>query len=302
MPSSMLRLVVDAQHQRARRLPSPDGGVAGACDGMARGVRTRQADGEVRAAAGLRVQPDRMVEHPADALDDRQAEPQPAHGPAVSSSRWNSLKIARCLARGCRGRCRRPRRRRRSPRRRQPTSTLPRGVYLMALETRFCRTRRSSRRSERTPAASARYASRGPSRAPAARTPPRGRRARRARRNTVISGFSAPVSSREMSSRTPMISSTASSEASMLRTSVRSGAARPCARPGSWHRAGPRSAAAGCRGRRRPGSASCRDWLRRPWPWHRQRLVDPRQLRGALAHAPLERLLGALHARSVMSE
>ena len=36
------------------------------------------------------------------------------------------------------------------PRRRQPTSTRPFGVYLIALETRFCSSRRSSRRSERT--------------------------------------------------------------------------------------------------------------------------------------------------------
>ena len=34
--------------------------------------------------------------------------------------------------------------------RRQPTSTRPAGVYLIALETRFCSSRRSSRRSERT--------------------------------------------------------------------------------------------------------------------------------------------------------
>ena len=35
-------------------------------------------------------------------------------------------------------------------RRRQPTSTRPFGVYLIALETRFCNRRRISRRSERT--------------------------------------------------------------------------------------------------------------------------------------------------------
>ena len=37
-----------------------------------------------------------------------------------------------------------------SPRRRQPTSTRPEGVYLIALDTRFCTSRRSSLRSERT--------------------------------------------------------------------------------------------------------------------------------------------------------
>ena len=36
------------------------------------------------------------------------------------------------------------------PRRRQPTSTRPDGVYLMALDTKFCTSRRSRRRSERT--------------------------------------------------------------------------------------------------------------------------------------------------------
>ena len=113
-----------------------------------------------------------------------------------------------------------------SPRRRQPTSTRPCGVYLMALETRFWISRRSSRRSERT-------------------TSEHGTKVRSSRlltasgaNSTAIcrinssmwklanSGRSTPVSSREMSSSAPKISSTASSEASMLSISGRSSAPR----------------------------------------------------------------------------
>ena len=50
----------------------------------------------------------------------------------------------------CRARCRRRRCAAGRRARRQPTSTRPCGVYLIAFETRFCSSRRNSRRSERT--------------------------------------------------------------------------------------------------------------------------------------------------------
>ena len=167
-------------------------------------------------------------------------------------------------------------------------------VYLMALETRFCSTRRSSRRSERTHGSSRHYAQSKP-------FLPRQRleldlqllRTCRRWRNSSISGSQRPVSSREISIRALRISSTASSEASILRASVASSAGGNAARRGSWHRAAPHSAAAECRGSPPPETASCRDWPRRPWIWHCQRLVDLHQLGGALAHAPLQRLVGA---------
>ena len=57
-------------------------------------------------------------------------------------------------------------------------------------------------------------------------------RSKSSMRKLTISGFSAPVSSREMSSSAPRISSTASSEASMLPTSCGVVAAAAGARPG----------------------------------------------------------------------
>ena len=76
--------------------------------------------------------------------------PRPRATLAPSSSRWNSRKITRFFDAECRGRCRSTSIRRLPRLRRQPTSTRPFGVYLIALETRFCSSRRSSRRSERT--------------------------------------------------------------------------------------------------------------------------------------------------------
>ncbi len=91
-----------------------------------------------------------MIEHAADALDDRQAEAEPARhlGALVEPLEFPEDHRGASMT-GCRGRCRQTSTRSFPPRRRQPTSTRPFGVYLIALETRFCSSRRSSRRSER---------------------------------------------------------------------------------------------------------------------------------------------------------
>ncbi len=51
------------------------------------------------------------------------------------------------------------------------------------------------------------------------------------------------------------------------------------ARPGSSRRGGPRSGAAARRGSPPPGSASCRDWLRRPCAWRWPAPCSPRSAR-----------------------
>ena len=93
--------------------------------------------------------------------------PRPRAARAPWSSRWNSSNTAPLLL----GRNAEagvpdldPHR---AGQRRQPTSTRPFGVYLIALETRFCSSRRISRRSERTAERGRdEPAARGPWRAP----------------------------------------------------------------------------------------------------------------------------------------
>ena len=110
---------------------------------------------------------------------------------------------------------------------RQPISTRPCGVYLIAFDTRFCNSRRSSRRSERTARVLGTKVSVSPfSRASGANSTSSWRIIS-SMRKLEISGFIAPESSREMSSSAPRISSTASSEASTFETS-RASSPLPC--------------------------------------------------------------------------
>ena len=193
------------------------------------GLGPRQFDREGRAAARHRLQADGMAQHLADALDDRQPETEAAHRARRLLQALELLEDDRALRLGDAGAGIADQDASRSPRRRTPSSTLPVAVYLMALDTRFCSTRRSSRRSERTQARVGNDAQvEAPSRGPSARTPPPAARTPRSRERRVMSGSSLPVSSREISISTPRISSTASSEASMLRASVAS--CPPCAR------------------------------------------------------------------------
>ena len=163
------------------------------------------------------------LEHAADALDDREAEPEAARdlGALVEA-----LELAEHDASASRAECRgpypRPRESRCAPRRRAPTSTRPVGVYLMALETRFCSRRRSRRRSERTVSEDGtKVRSRPFSRAIGSNSRCSWRN-NSSMRKLDHCGFMAPVSRREMSSSAVRISSTASSEASMFSASVAS--------------------------------------------------------------------------------
>src|SRR5664279_2590635 len=112
-----------------------------------------------------------------------------------------------------------------SPWRRQPISTRPAGVYLMALDTRFCTSRRSSRRSERTTSEQVTYLSSIPLAAASGENSSSIWRISSSMRKLANSGRMAPVSSRDMSSSAPKISSTASRDASML--SIRRRSSRP---------------------------------------------------------------------------
>ena len=131
--------------------------------------------------------------------------------PGRSPAAWS----AECRARYRRRRCAGDRRGAGSRPARGPC-----GVYLIAFETRFCSSRRSSRRSDCTASEQGTKSSRRPLLV----------RQRRELDLELAQDFvdpqadespasCAPVSSREMSSSAPMISSTASSEASMLPTS-----------------------------------------------------------------------------------
>ena len=100
---------------------------------------------------GTETQIDLVIEHAADALHDGKPEAQTARHLGALVEPVEFLEDHLLLrAPECRGRCRRRRCADWPPRSRQPTSTRPLGVYLIALETRFCSSRRSSRRSERT--------------------------------------------------------------------------------------------------------------------------------------------------------
>ena len=89
-----------------------------------------------------------MVENLAEALDDRKAEAEaPRHPGALVEP--PELLEHHALPVGGNAEARIPDLDPKRAGRRQPTSTLPFSVYLMALETRFCRSRRISRRSVR---------------------------------------------------------------------------------------------------------------------------------------------------------
>ena len=110
----------------------------------------RRRDEEHRALAGAGVEADRMVEHPAEALDDRQAEAQAPRHPGALIEPPEFLEHARAARSAGMPR---PvsQTSMRSAFRTAPASDQhpPFSVYLMALETRFCSSRRISRRSVR---------------------------------------------------------------------------------------------------------------------------------------------------------
>ena len=127
-------------------------GCCAACD------RRRGRDAELRlrtrCRARLRLQADGCCQHLGNAVDDGQAEPE-AGAPSPSlSRRWNSWKIMFMLCdRGFQVRCREPRCGVCRHAAGSPSAPGRSCVYLMALETRFCSTRRNSLRSDMTASA-----------------------------------------------------------------------------------------------------------------------------------------------------
>ena len=142
--------------------------------------------------------------------------PNPRATLAPSSSRWNSRKITFFFDAGMPSPVSYTSMRRLPPRCRQPTRTRPFGVYLIALETRFCNSRRSRRRSERMVSEQGTYRRSRPFSRASGENSTSSWRSISSMRKLTNSGRIAPVSSREMSSSAPKISSTASSEASTL--------------------------------------------------------------------------------------
>ena len=128
----------------------------------------------------------------------------------------------------------------------------------------------------------------------AARIRPRSGAAARRCGSWRIPAACAPVSSREMSSSAPKISSTASSEASILSTSRRSSLPPPAldqagdVEPRRVERL--QDVVAGRREELGLGDIGVVGLALGA----RERGVEPRQLLGALVHAPLQRLVGAL--------
>ena len=98
----------------------------------------------------LGVQIDGMPEHAPQALHDRQTEAKPARHLGALVEPMEFVEHRRALALGMPRPVSQTSIRAVSPLRLAPISTRPRGVYLIALETKFCSNRRSSRRSERT--------------------------------------------------------------------------------------------------------------------------------------------------------
>ena len=101
----------------------------------------------------LGFQLDGMPEHAPQALHDRQTEAKPARHLGALVEPMELVEHRRALGLGNAEAGVPdfdPRRFAAAP---APISTRPRGVYLIALETKFCSSRRSSRRSERTASA-----------------------------------------------------------------------------------------------------------------------------------------------------
>ena len=219
MPSRILRLVVDAQHGDAGELAAID----------ARGRRAAAPAPAPRSTAAPRPRSASRARPPSAARPCGRARarcaPRSTGRARARAPPWRLRRAGGIRGRSrasstpeCRARCRRRRCAACRARRRQPTSTRPFGVYLIALETRFCSSRRSSRRSERTLSEQGTKVSSRPfSRASGANSTSSWRSSSSMRKLTS-SGLIAPVSSREMSSSAPKISSTASSEASTLAT------------------------------------------------------------------------------------
>ena len=145
-------LVVDGEHLQCRRAAPRSAAAprhrAGASPGAAAttGTSTRNTEprpGSERSVIGV-------VEDAGDALDDRKAEPEAARRlgalvEALELAEHDLLLGARNAEPGVPDLDRRRAPRAAGSRR----ATRPLGVYLMAFETRFCSSRRSSRRSER---------------------------------------------------------------------------------------------------------------------------------------------------------
>ena len=146
------RLVVDAQHHACRRVGSLRCAAARcSCVSIGSAGASGTVDREMRAAAGLRSRgrpSDRARARCARRSRARaQARAPPSRPDRADGIRGRSR--ASSIA-GCRDRYRRRRCAGLPPPSRQPIRTRPCGVYLMAFEIRFCSSRRSSRRSDRT--------------------------------------------------------------------------------------------------------------------------------------------------------
>ena len=218
------RLVVDAERGDAGELAGIDSGVvARAAVSAGAALRARHVDR--RNASRCRLADstlDLVAEHARDALDDRQAEAEAARDPRaliepvefeedvallrLRNADAGVVDVDAQLARAGAG---------------SRPARGPAGVYLMAFDTRFCSSRRSSRRSERTASEHGTKVSSSPLARASGANSTSIWRINSSMRKLANSGRIAPVSSREMSSSAPKISSTASSEASILSTSWR---------------------------------------------------------------------------------
>ena len=213
--------------------PAGDGRRRAVVGETCRGGRAeRRGDGEDRAFAGPRVQADRMVEHAAEALDDRKAEAKAAGDPGALVEPPELLEHRALPV----GRDAEPGVPHLDPNRARPRAgSRPApcrwSVYFSALETRFCSRRRISRRSVRIASLVGTKRSSSPLARASGANSTSSMRMRSATGTSETSGRVAPASSREMSRRAPRISSTASSEMSTLRAR----SARSLALP-TWRR------------------------------------------------------------------
>ena len=224
MPRRHGGLVVDAQHASARRCVRPMAPRSGRRLASGPRLGLRQLDREHRAAARHRLQVDLAWPStlPMRSTIDR-PEAEAPHRARRLLQPLELLEDERALGFGDAGAGV-------ADQHRQPVAApahaqqhLARRGVLDGIGQRGSAARGAAAAGPSAPTrASAPCAARAPSRAPAARTPPSAARTPRCRGKTVMSGSSLPVSRREISIRTPRISSTASSEASMLRASVAS--------------------------------------------------------------------------------
>jgi hypothetical protein len=287
-----LGIVVDAQHRDAGELAAVGSGGSRAACARRRGGRQRHLDREARAA--LRTERKSTLWSSTRAMRstiDRPS-PRPRATLAPSSSRWNSRKITAFSTRDAEPGVVDVDAQLAAPAAADQHAALGRvldgvGDEVLQQPAQQAAVRAHGQRARHEGELEI------PFRAQAARTRPRaGAKSRRC--GSSNSGFMAPVSSREMSSSAPNISSTASSEASMLPTARRVLAAalardqRGDVEPRGVERlqdvvaGGGEEAGLGDVGLLGLGLGAA------------ELGVEARQLGGALAHAHFQRLVGAL--------